>query len=243
MDWQALHDEFMKLRAEEIGLTQGMKSLTVLGMYNTGDEHGVWAITETPSENLRERFNMLATHAGKKLAAPSGVSRRYFWLHRLYHHLKGIESEHLNVADDTGGLIERVTEASATFCAVLKARELEREDRTQHEYNFLRIKEALQEPPQIKHGPESAPISEEPTPIPLSIDSESVGAQIDRLRERCRWDIETLAEKVNLDPSSVSRHIGNKASPQLKRLGAYERVFSNRLGENIVINKTPRKRK
>jgi ribosome-binding protein aMBF1 (putative translation factor) len=72
---------------------------------------------------------------------------------------------------------------------------------------------------------------------------ESIGAQINRLREQCRWTLERLAEAVEIDPTNVSRHLSDKSVPHLKNLGAYERVFSKALGKNIVIHKTPRKRR
>src|SRR5258708_23402949 len=129
LDWQVLHETFMALAAEETKLTQGKKSLTVLGMYEGHGEYGRWSIIEDVTENLKERFNMVAAQAGKALGPPVSESARNFWLHCLYQHLREGKSVHLKVADDSGGAVERVIEASATFCAVLKTREVEREGR------------------------------------------------------------------------------------------------------------------
>jgi hypothetical protein len=78
---------------------------------------------------------------------------------------------------------------------------------------------------------------------PTSESAESIGVQIDRLREECRWGLERLAEAVDLDPTSVSRHLSDKAVPHLKHIGRYEKVFSNELNRKVLIQKTPRKRR
>ena len=73
-------------------------------------------------------------------------------------------------------------------------------------------------------------------------ESVSTGIQIRRLREECRWTVETLASKIDRHPTTVSRNESDTLTPQATTLAAYERVFSKRLGRKIVIDKTLLKR-
>jgi hypothetical protein len=79
-------------------------------------------------------------------------------------------------------------------------------------------------------------------PAPAIPEPESIGAQIAKLREECRLSIEALAEEIERDVTTVSRHESSGMIPGLSTIGAYERVFSKLLGRKVVINKTPRKR-
>ena len=72
---------------------------------------------------------------------------------------------------------------------------------------------------------------------------ETVGQQIDRLRDECRMRAEDLAELLDCDPTTVYRHVSGSMTPRLKTLGAYERVFSKSLNRKVVIHRTPVKRK
>lgn len=72
--------------------------------------------------------------------------------------------------------------------------------------------------------------------------TEALGAEINGLREECRFSCEELAELVELDPTSVFRHISGKSVPRLKNIAAYERVFSKKLERKVVIEITPVKR-
>jgi hypothetical protein len=83
----------------------------------------------------------------------------------------------------------------------------------------------------------SAPMPERPPP------SESIAEQLNRLRQECRWTVETLAEKLGLDTRSVERHLAGKTKPRLGHVGAYERVFSKAIGRTIVISQMPVKRR
>jgi hypothetical protein len=80
--------------------------------------------------------------------------------------------------------------------------------------------------------------SEAATPM-----AESVAAQINRLREECRWTVETLAERLRLDARSVERHLAGKTKPRLAHVGTYEPVFSKALGRTVVISQMPVKRR
>jgi hypothetical protein len=68
---------------------------------------------------------------------------------------------------------------------------------------------------------------------------DTLGAQINRLREECRLTEEELAEKVDMDIRSVQRHLANEVIPYARNLLVYERVFSKLLNRQIVIRKMP----
>lgn len=72
-----------------------------------------------------------------------------------------------------------------------------------------------------------------------TLKEETIGSQIRRLREECRWTIEELAEAIGIDERTVRRHESAEAKPQPRVLGSYERVFSKKLERKIVIGKTP----
>jgi len=67
---------------------------------------------------------------------------------------------------------------------------------------------------------------------------ETTGHEIERLRTESRITVERLAELMDLDPSTVSRHQTSDLKPSLRHLGRYDRVFSKLLGRKIVIGKT-----
>jgi hypothetical protein len=72
---------------------------------------------------------------------------------------------------------------------------------------------------------------------------ETIGEQVERLREECRWTHEQVADAAGFDPTTVARHIGGAMIPSIRSLGKYERAFSKQLGRKIVIHKTPGKRR
>lgn len=78
--------------------------------------------------------------------------------------------------------------------------------------------------------------TEPPVSHPLE---ETLPAQIHRLREECRWSVETLAGAVDLDLRTVTRHLSGKTKPHLRNISAYERAFSKALNRRVVIKKMP----
>lgn len=78
--------------------------------------------------------------------------------------------------------------------------------------------------------------SEPITPPPPS---ETIASQLQRLRKECNWSAERLAEAVKFDLRTVTRHLPGETTPHLRNISAYERVFSNKLKRQIVINKMP----
>ena len=87
---------------------------------------GIWHVSSGVSENFQERFRTLASRAGVVLECPEGTVPEDFWLHSLFHDLLENRSDLLfAAAKEEGGMIRRVCEASATFCARLERKALE----------------------------------------------------------------------------------------------------------------------
>jgi ribosome-binding protein aMBF1 (putative translation factor) len=135
------------------------------------------------------------------------------------------------VAHHYSGSIERVCEASVLLCKYQEnlALELERMEsvRQNHRSWSTAVNLALS-------TPETTP----PSPQKQSIEPQGIGAQIRKWREACRWTEEVLAEKTGFHPTTVSRHESGSMKPGIKTLGAYERVFSKHLKQQIVIQNT-----
>jgi len=68
---------------------------------------------------------------------------------------------------------------------------------------------------------------------------ETVGEQINRLRNECNLTIEQLAEKIKVNARSVERHLAGDSVPYARNISAYERVFSKLLNRQVVIKKMP----
>ena len=98
------------------------------------------------------------------------------------------------------------------------------------EFFFPEHKNAWPPPPEA--NPQIIPSLVPPKP-------ETIGAQINRLREECHLTEEELAEKIDMDIRSVQRHLANKIKPYARHLRTYERVFSKLLNKQVVIRKMP----
>jgi hypothetical protein len=55
-------------------------------------QSGRWKLGEGPNEDLRARFETLATRAGIELHPPDGIAPLDFWLHRVYLYLQQTRS-------------------------------------------------------------------------------------------------------------------------------------------------------
>jgi hypothetical protein len=86
-------------------------------------------------------------------------------------------------------------------------------------------------------GIEAAREREKPEPVQPSVRSETIAAQLQRLREECRWTIPELAEAADLSSRQVSRHLSGTFQPLPRNISAYERAFSKHLKRKVVINK------
>ncbi len=92
--------------------------------------------------------------------------------------------------------------------------------------------------PVSNSGAAQNPQQGQPTPP-----QETVGHQIRRLFEECGDITEaTLAALVEIDVTSVSRHMNAKMEPSRNNIAKYKRAFSKLLKRDIVILKTPSKR-
>jgi hypothetical protein len=107
---------------------------------------------------------------------------------------------------------------------------------------------ARQESPPVaeeKHvyvGMETRREREKPEPVPPSIPSETIAAQLQRLRMECNWTIDKLAAKTGFDEKTVKRHLSGRVSPRLGNLTIYQQAFSKALKRDVVIEKMPPKR-
>jgi hypothetical protein len=81
-------------------------------------------------------------------------------------------------------------------------------------------------------SPTDTPVPTEPTK------QKAIGQQIDALRLKCDWTAEFLAEQVGLTPRSVYRHLSGEDIPSKLNLAKYERSFSEKLGIEVVIQRT-----
>jgi len=88
-------------------------------------ESGTWQLGEGPNEDLKARFEALATRAGIALHTPHDIAARDFWLHHLCLHLRRTGNKGFFGGTDTGGYIEDVCQTSATFCSWLERKALE----------------------------------------------------------------------------------------------------------------------
>ncbi len=66
---------------------------------------------------------------------------------------------------------------------------------------------------------------------------ETIAAQLQKLRDECRWTIEDLAEATGISVRSIARHLSGKFVPYVRNISAYERAFSKQLKRQVVINK------
>lgn len=98
-------------------------------------------------------------------------------------------------------------------------------------------------PPESPPSPKGAESERSPSKQPhvekpesVNVPAESVAAQIERLRDECRWTNEQLAEVAGLSTRQVARHVSGEATPYKRNIAAYERVFSKKLKKQVVIS-------
>lgn len=102
------------------------------------------------------------------------------------------------------------------------------------EYPITYLPTAQQQSP----APESKPNdSTESKPTRAAPIDETIAAQIERLRDECRWTNEDLAEAANLSTRQVVRHVSGESVPYKRNIAAYERVFTKQLKRQIVLDK------
>jgi predicted DNA-binding protein (UPF0251 family) len=137
-NWERLYEGFAELATEERALSPRVPGLIASMLPDSG--HGAdvakWETYQSPSESLKGRFDLLATHAGAALGAvPRGAMPIDYWLHRLRQFLSEKKSKWLHDFMSTNGLtgkvseypvIDLVCEASALFCTQLEKVAFER---------------------------------------------------------------------------------------------------------------------
>lgn len=82
----------------------------------------------------------------------------------------------------------------------------------------------------------SAPTVERPeTSRASEPERESVAEQLKRLQIECRLTGQAMADELGIDLRSIFRHLAGKALPRKMHLAAYEKLFSERLGRNVIL--------
>jgi hypothetical protein len=183
-------------------------------------------------------FDALARRGARMLEPPPTGNLALGWLEALWYEATHgpvrstsevmgqpqFPKEPLHPPVQVRGKIDRVFEASSALCrkfeSVALQTEFEAEQRKKLDAKLLRLD----------------PIPEAAT-APLS--NETIAAQIQRLRDECRLTTEELAEKIELEPRSVQRHIAGDSIPYTRNLRRYETEFSKLLKRQVVIRKLP----
>jgi hypothetical protein len=126
--WNRFHNEFKFLMEEEdtIVRERGLRGwFHGSVIYEESREFGSWSFDSITTESLQARFDVVAAEAGIALGSPPGTLPGVYWLDRLFADLRANKSQHIRIFNEAGGFIERLFEASATFCARLNRQSLE----------------------------------------------------------------------------------------------------------------------
>jgi len=189
------------------------------------DAVGEWALCGSYVVNVR--FDALSRRAAVGLPNKRSSDLLIAWLEAI--RVSGIDFElarpslgDLEDDDEAGdatssvGFIHGVCHASANLCKKLEAAALQAEFEGQGDPSRKSVQAS-----------------------PASPITETVGAQINHLREECHLTAEELAEEVELDSRTVQRHLADETTPYARHLRIYERVFSKLLNRPVVICKMP----
>jgi hypothetical protein len=126
--WRSLHDRFKALADEEVTLAPQNSGDRWLRAYvdykDRTNTCGHWDLSSSIHENFRERFEVEATRAGIALGPDLTGEPLTLWLHHVFSDLRKHESKWLFAATEEGGVIVRVCEASALYCARLEKQAL-----------------------------------------------------------------------------------------------------------------------
>lgn len=132
--WQQLSGEFAKLASEEKSANAFPLGVMVVPESKPSSDVADWVMHNGNSENLKARFELLASQGGKALGPmPVGATPFRYWLHRLYQHLRENRSNLSRFFISSGmeaPLIDAVCEASSTFCLRLQKRAIEDDQET-----------------------------------------------------------------------------------------------------------------
>jgi DNA-binding XRE family transcriptional regulator len=178
-----------------------------------GGAVGQWRPAGTASGSICSHFESLARRAAVEIPNKETSDLLIAWLEALRQDGSNfIMGPYLIEKNEDGseaahyltGSIYDACEASANFCRKLESRALQTEF------------EETQQPPV-------------PQPIPPSTPEQTIAAQLQKLRDECRWTIPELAEAVGIDPRTVDRHLAGKSNPYPRTISAYERAFGKHL--------------
>ena len=70
---------------------------------------------------------------------------------------------------------------------------------------------------------------------PASASVVTIGEQIKSLRDECHLTVEEMAQALEVDRKSISRHLSSQYQPSKRHLVAYEKLFSQRLGKQVIL--------
>jgi DNA-binding XRE family transcriptional regulator len=218
--WRDLAERFRVIRRDDFaGLRADWQDITI-GRQTTTQ----WDL-RSASESTVSQFTAAARRGGIRLKnTAKATDLLHVWLNNLRSETDPSSRQVIAVEYDQNGLvtnnarggsIQHVCQVSANFCNELESLALEAE-------------QAMGAAPQVQSS------------VPKSkIKRQTIGEQIDGLREECRLTIEQLAHEIKVNPRTVQRHLADEATPYLTRLRAYERVFSKLLNRQVVISKMP----
>src|SRR5438445_3584904 len=105
--------------------------------------------------------------------------------------LEALRHEGYGLQSGETGSIYNVCEASANFCRILESRAL------QTEFEEKRC--------------------DNPKPAPASPPEETIAAQLQTLRDECRWTIEDLADATGISTRQVARHLSGEFNPLARK--------------------------
>jgi len=162
-----------------------------------------WELKGGASLFVSNTFETLARRGAAEIAITADLDLLVVWLERIrtecfvYFRSTGNPYE-VNEDGSVGmqyltGSISLLCEASAALCKILENEAIQAE--FEEKLGFLSIPQAKpQNEPKEKPGEAQPKIGPAPTP------TETIAAQLQRLREECRWSAEKLAEKVDPAP-------------------------------------------
>ena len=237
--WHQLADEFLNLPDAQ-NLSAQWTNNALIPWIVVGSNYGKYS------------FEALARRAGSGIAGEKTYDLLSAWLDALIREHLGLAQmksvvllnpdKSVRTRIDTGH-ITGVCEASANLCKILESRtlqsEFEQKKRKHRNIQGLvhRRFEAMRQDMKSRTG-EPKQLPEIPPQLgAVESETESVGKQLNRLREECRLTAEELAELIDIETRSVQRHLAGHSIPYDRHLRAYEREFSKLLNRKVVVRK------
>jgi hypothetical protein len=228
-------DFWRDLAVQFLGIPGSAGALSASWLYRVGSQEvGDWTVNGTRA--VVAQFDALARRAAAKLSHLGDPDLLTAWLEALRtsgdgcfkHDGEGREADGTQIVL---GSIYRLCEASANYCKKLESAALQNEYDS-HRGSIGILSRPVVASPFTSVATPAAPLIKVPKP-------ESVGQQINRLREECQLTVDELAERMNLDVRSVRRHLAGDTTPYDRHLWAYRRLFYKLLNRDAVISKMP----